>query len=1113
MRRDAATEAQVRAAAPGTSTWLSANAGSGKTRVLTNRVARLLLNGVMPQHVLCLTYTKAAASEMQNRLFRTLGEWAMKEDADLRQDLQALGVDGTLDAKTLRGARRLFARAIETPGGLKIQTIHAFCAAILRRFPLEAGVSPQFTEMDERTSYRLREEVLEQLALGPEQGTLDALAAHYTGDDIVKLTDQIAGERAFYGDSEPESALLSMLGLGALPETGGILSSVFLGGEAALINALVPILLAGSSNDQKLGKALAGVPLDTPCMASLLALESLLLLKSEPFAAKTSQPTKPTRAAAPELTEQLHQLSFRVEEARRARISRLTYDKSLSLHRFARAFLPLYQAAKDRRGWLDFDDLILKTRDLLSRPGVAEWVLYRLDGGIDHILVDEAQDTSPTQWQVIDLLAQEFTSGQGARPDTSRTIFVVGDKKQSIYSFQGADPAEFDRMQAHFDRQLGQVGAAFLPMQLEYSFRSSSAILSVVDQTFPPHNRQGMGETVLHRAFHTVLPGRVDLWPPIEKGPGPERPVWTDPIDTLPDTHHTVRLARRIAEDIQAMLARGETLRRADGSTRRITAGDILILVQRRSELFHEIIRACKTAGISVAGADRLKIGGELAVKDLTALLSFLATPEDDLSLACVLRSPLFGWSEARLYDLAHGRKERYLWAELRRRSIEFETEHALLQSLLSDADFLRPYELIERVLTRHGGRRKLIARLGEEAEDGIDALLSQALNYERTDVPSLTGFLVWFARDEVEIKRRPDSAGDRLRVMTVHGAKGLEAPVVILPDTGDRPLTLRDDFLTPPGGAPLWNMPKAESPEAVLTARAAGLEKEREERQRLLYVAMTRAEQWLIVCAAGAVKQSDCWYNRIAAAMDHAGAVDHGFPHGPGKRYQVGGWGEQADQAAQSPAAPTIALPDWAQRPAAIPPRPAQALAPSDLGGAKALPGEGREEAAAKAHGTAVHLLLEHLPALDPSERDSAGTALLPADTPDPRAALAEAQAVLAEPGLAFLFAAETLAEVPVSAEIAPLGGARISGIIDRLIIQPDRILAVDFKTNTQVPTRAEEVPEGLLRQMGAYADALAQIWPGMAVETAILWTARPALMALPSQLVALALARGAPS
>lgn len=1110
-RRDEATERQVQAAAPTSSTWLSANAGSGKTRVLTDRVARLLLEGVSPQHILCLTYTKAAASEMQNRLFQRLGAWAMQDGETLARELHELGVERRIDADELNNARTLFARAIETPGGLKIQTIHSFCASILRRFPLEAGVSPQFVEMDDRAAKLLRAEIVEEMADGPDVDAIDALAAHYSDSDFERLTGEVAKHAARFSTPKDKTEVWQMFGLKPDVTEQGILAGVVLGSEADLFAALMPALQAGSPNDVKAHAKLAALDPANIGFADLEILESVFLTgptTKQPFSAKIgSFPTKATQKTLGAHLDGLNNLMARVESAIETRNSLYSAEKTLAIHKFAAVFLPRYEQQKQLRGWLDFDDLINLTAKLLHDPQVASWVLYRLDGGIDHILVDEAQDTSPQQWDVIERLAQEFTSGEGAMPDRLRTIFVVGDRKQSIYSFQGADPEEFERMRQEFEARLGSANLPFQSLQLEYSFRSAEPIMRLVDCTLQDHAGQGLGDSIRHRAFKTGMPGRVDLWPIIPKTEAPEQKDWHDPTDKIAENHETILLANRIAGRIAEMCNGAVIPQEVDNTgtykMRPVTEGDFLILVQRRSALFHEIIRACKSRNLAIAGADRLKIGGELAVKDLTALLAFLATPEDDLSLAAALRSPLFGWSEQELFDLAHKRPAKtFLWSALRNVRDTYPDTIAMLDALRKDADFLRPYELLERILTRFHGRKNLLARLGDEAEDGIDALLNQAMAYERMDVPSLTGFITWLQAEEVEIKRQMDSASNRIRVMTVHGAKGLEAPIVILPDTVGRGSGPRDELYPTDSNDVMWKVKAEVSPGVMRAARDRLKLSQEQERLRLLYVAMTRAEKWLIVCGAGKPgKEGKCWHAMIEAGMKTAGAV----PHGDWQRLEYGDWGGEVE-VKKPDDKHDVSLPDWVRTDAEIPDRPAQTLSPSQLGGAKVLVGDGNglSEDAAKQRGSDIHLLLEHLPARPQTEWPDIAAMLLPDAAPD---VLAEVTALLTNPDLAFLFDDNTLAEVPVTANLPDLGGKRIHGEIDRLIISPEKVLAVDFKSNAIVPENPAKVPDGLLRQMGAYQAALGMVYPDYKIETAILWTRTGALMYLEHKAVTAAL------
>ncbi|MBP1805133.1 double-strand break repair helicase AddA [Rubellimicrobium aerolatum] len=1116
-----ASERQRQAADPLASTWLSANAGSGKTRVLTDRVARLLLAGVDPANILCLTYTKAAAAEMQTRLFKRLGGWAMKEDGRLIEELRGLGLTEGLEPVNLQEARRLFAQALETPGGLKIQTIHAFCASLLRRFPLEAEVSPQFRELDDRGMALLRAEVAEEMAMGPQAPLVDAVARHLSGDAFDRMLEAVAGKRDAFWPCPAEADLRAVLDLPGDACEESLLACIESAERRKLLRDVAELCDAGGVNDQKAATALLAVCGHSPFrLDSLADLEKLFLYgesaeKSGPFTAKIGAfPTKALRGKAPDLIERLEALMRDVEAGRDLRLCLQAHARNRDLHAFAAAFVEAYERRKLARGLLDFDDLIARARRLLTDPAVAQWVLWRLDGGIDHILVDEAQDTSPGQWAVIERLAEEFAAGEGRDPQRRRTIFVVGDRKQSIFSFQGADAEGFDRMQAHFRERLGRIGQTLQSTALEYSFRSSEAVLRVVDATFRDH--AGLGdEPPRHLAFKAGMPGRVDLWPPIPKTEKDkdDRP-WTAPVDSVDPEDASQVLARRIADAVHRMVHHDSLPVEANGvwMRRPVTPGDVMILVQRRGALFSAIIRELKSRNLDVAGADRLKLKGELAVRDIEAVLRVLALPDDSLSLACALKSPLFGWTERQLYRLAQPRPEgQSLWDALRQAGPC--EALAILHDLRDKADFLRPYDLVNRLLLRHDGRRRLLARLGPEAEDGIDAFLAQALAYEGEAVPSLTGFLEWRGQDETDVKRQMDAAGDRIRVMTVHGSKGLEAPIVLLPDCASRrPPTLSPLYPLPGRRHVLWACPAADMPRVMRERKAALLAAQEAERRRLLYVAMTRAESWLVVCAAG-----DCgpesWHGTVRQGLAALEAPEHPFFDEPGG-LRYGGWDHLTPiprpdrQDAPDPTPPV----DLAPVPS--PPPHVQARAPSDLGGAKILDDEDADQdpeavrARSLARGHLMHLALEHLPRTSPeavlSLLAATEEAALAGDLPE---IVAEARALIAAPGLAELFGPGSLAEVELSAEVEGLG--RLHGLIDRLIVTPEAVTAVDFKTNRLVPDTPEQVPEGILRQLGAYVAMLGALYPGREARTAVLWTRAARLMPLPSALVMAALRR----
>ena len=1122
MIQNDATQRQIEAADPTQSTWLSANAGSGKTRVLTDRVARLLLAGTRPENVLCLTYTKAAASEMQNRLFQRLGEWAMMAKGQLRDQLIELGTEATIDDAYLNNARTLFASAIETPGGLKIQTIHSFCAGILRRFPLEAQVSPQFKEMEDRAAQLLRDEVLDEMASSDYADVVAGFAKYYTGADVSQFLASITGRKAAFSPPPTADTLAEIFDIPANLTQQSLIDAIAGPNDLDLIKRLIPICLVSGPNDQKAAIKLQSLNLNTPPdMTDLSVMEDVFLFGKDAknsYGAKIdSFPTKGIRTANPDLIEDLNDLMQRVEDGRDTRWCWLALEKTRALIAFAAPFVDAYEIKKTQRAALDFDDLINKAKALLENPVVAQWVLFRLDGGVDHVLVDEAQDTSPNQWDIVRLLTQEFSTGEGANPDRARTVFVVGDKKQSIYSFQGADPEGFDRMRHHFAGELGKVDKRLMDRKLLYSFRSSAAVLQLVDQTFRGEMAEGLGDHIQHLAFKDDMPGRVDVWPVIEPSQKEEERDWDDPVDLKGKTNHKVVLAKQIASEIKRMIDH-ETLPvkekdDADWSRRKITPGDFLILVQRRSDLFSEIIVACKSAGLDIAGADRLKLGGELAVKDISALLQFLALQDDDLSLAAALKSPLFGWPEKQLYDLAQPRPKRQTLWEALRTSGKHEDTLTILKDLRNRADFLRPYDLINRLLIRHDGRRNLIARLGHEAEDGIDALLSQALGYEQSSVPSLTGFLTWLQTEDVTVKRQMDSASDRIRVMTVHGAKGLEAPIVILPDTTNRKREVRGDLLSS-NGRVFWKPKSDVMPQVMRDMQDTMLDAQDRERRRLLYVALTRAESWLIVAAAGDVgkEDHDSWHGTVSAALDHLDAVDHPTTFGIVNRFSRLNWNGGPITAVPVAAPIKTVKPAFGDVLPDIPVRPIT-LSPSNLSGAKIIVGDTHTDDSerALAWGRIIHLLLELLPDVDPDLRQATAVRLVQNHPDaglidDPTVLVDEALQTLIIPTLSWVFE-DGLVEIPISATLPSLGGERIFGVIDRLIITDKDVIAIDYKSNRIVPETPNQTPDGLVRQMSAYRDALYQIYPSHQIRTFLLWTKTGTLTELPNAMLDAAL------
>ena len=1138
---DPATIPQVNAANPHRASWVSANAGSGKTKVLTDRVARLLLTGTPPQRILCLTYTTAAASNMQNRLFARLGSWSMLPDQRLREELLFLGEDpDSLDYARLSQARTLFARALETPGGLKIQTIHAFASGILRRFPLEAGVSPNFKSLDERASRMLREDVLDSVSLhGPEE--FGDLARFIAESKLHELTEEIAGRRLEFDREGIDGIVCRIFDLEPPvkpPEYW--IRRLFAEPDVEMLERLIGGLRDGSTTDRKAARLLEGLNLYKPTVADFNILKRVFLFgptASTPFEPKIDRfPTQATRLRMRVPVTTVNNYMRRVAADRTKVNDSAAAVRTMVLHRFARLYLDEYDRRKRAECCLDFDDLINKTLYLLSDPQAAQWVLYKLDGGIDHVLVDEAQDVSRKQWRIISDIAEEFTAGRGAS-ERIRTVFAVGDEKQSIYGFQGAAPEKFAEMKALFRDRYEDAGQDFVEEELDYSFRSSRAILEVVDRVFERREEPGFEGDIRHKPYKSSLPGRVDVWPAIGSLSFEVAPDWHASELVPGAVSATNRLARKLALRVKQMVGPPNAEQIAAGDEiRPVRCGDILILVRRRNDLFRSIIIELKAAGLPVAGTDRMVLSESLAVSDIRALLSFIATPSDDLSLATALRSPLFRMTEEELFSIAYGRGRVSLWRSLMASKERFPGIVSTIRDLMEQANRLRPYELIEHLLTVNKGRDFLIARLGKESAEPLDAFLHLAMEYDDEESSSLTGFLEWSSAD-YEVKRQLDQAGDEIRVMTVHGAKGLESPIVILPDTADRKFRHNaDGLLMGEDDFPLWNTAKADRPRRLEEAELRRQQDEANEQLRLLYVALTRAESWLIVAAAGSAGE-DSWHGMIQDAVlsSRFETVEQADEQPEEEqdeaavqeiiRLSYGEWPSPANVKAFSERSDGPDLPEWVHTrpPELVPTRSTRS--PSRLGDgrpaaeqAAAAAESSRTQEDAMARGTMIHLLLEHLPAGKGAESREKSMSLLRCAFPneDPKVfeeAHREAVQILDNPDLAFLFSDSTLAEPGVSANLNGLKGDRILGYIDRLVVEADRILAVDFKSNLRVPMGESDVPEYILRQLGAYHEALEQIYPGRRVEVAVLWTRTAELMNVDFRLCREALCRSGPS
>ncbi len=1141
------SDPQRLAADPGLSVFVTANAGSGKTKTLIDRVARLLLAGAEPETILCVTYTKAAAAEMQRRLFGLLGKWSVLDDERLAKELADLEGDGVYDTARLSAARALFARALETPGGLKIQTIHAFCEKLLRRFPLEAGVSPGFRVMDDAAAAAVADaarKAVARLALAGHPGVADAYARFSVALDFRAFHAMFA---AFETSRSKLKAHLDATGglEGAIthawrtcgfsqpvdPES--LLTEAANRLDASLLREAAGVLAGGSATDQKNAARLAALAADP----SFEAAWEALFTKAGTAATWTGKAA--VLKARPHLSEGLIAAQDALLAARETAASAETATDTAYALVLAHAYLAAYEIEKQAVGGLDFADLIEKTRELTADAPQAAWVLYKLDGGVAHMLVDEAQDTAPDQWAIVRALAGEFFSGEGlpTKGGLTRNMFVVGDEKQSIYSFQGAAPEILIQEFEHHRVRAEGAGQRFERVDLLASWRSTPEVLSFVDAAFAaperaaailPRTAGAEPEPIRHEAKRTDQ-GCIDLWPLEVEAPGDERTAWDAPLDEASEASANRRLAERIAGEIAALIARGDAvLDKETGKPRAATAGDVLILVRRRGALFEEILRALKHNKIPVAGADRLALSEHILFDDLLALARFVQFPNDDLTLAALLKSPFCDLDDDSLYALAHGRDREPLWSRLAARAgerAEWRDALTFLQLALDEAR-RRPFEFYSHLLGARdtkgtSQKARLLRRLGAEAEDALDEFLAQTLAAEARGVQDLESLAAALVSLDITVKRELEAGRDEVRVMTAHGSKGLEAPIVFLPETTLMRGARGSPLVETEHGGFLWARSSTACGPAAAAAWGRRQQKEDEESLRLLYVALTRARDRLVLCgrinARTKPENLQGWWRALNDAFaDPAIAPNVRLVNQAGFEFQRYGPDPARTLRLIEGGVAETAPPVWS-REAARPDAFARYASPSDLGEGAVAPtasplartrGLGRFR-----RGELIHRLLQVLPDLAPEVREASARRMLarePDLTTDQAAEMVEAAfGVLNDAQFAEVFGPGSRPEVAIAGGASRLPpGLSISGRLDRLVVLPDRVLVADFKTNRPSPDRIEDADPAYLRQMALYAAVLAEVFPDRPVEAALVWTDGPKLMPIPELLLAQSLA-----
>ncbi len=1151
-----ATQRQRAASNPMASSWVGASAGSGKTKVLTDRILRLLLPrenaepATRPEKILALTFTKAAANEMSQRLSKRLSQWAVMDDDTLRKDMDESLLGRTPTKEEMIAARKLFARVIDAPGGINIMTLHSFCQSVLGRFPIEAGIPPHFKALEESEAAMLLKQATDEVLAGhnldsPElvAQSLARLATLTNEEQFEKLVKNALGERhqfqkildRTFGVDGLYTKLCQSLGVqaGSTPEKAiQDFVTALRAREKELRNACMCLSNSDKKTSQERGQAIQFF-LDQDLegrVQSYQSYKSAFLKDDGDFYKNLATQDVINKNPDVEgiLTSEAQHLYAFEDTLKSIACTQSTKD----LFTVLEEIISRYQTLKTLHGGLDFDDLILKTLALFqgdvspmrTLENVTPWVMFKMDGGIDHILVDEAQDTNPEQWEIIRLLAQEFFTGDSAK-EITRTLFVVGDEKQSIFGFQRAAPEKFGDMFDYFQEKIKASHQKFDPVDINTSFRSSQAILNAVDATFiQSHAQKGMGKKYApHRAQREGQEGIVELWPILKseqvEGESSQSDEWSVPDKVVELRSGSIQMAKKIGDMIFKWLDNKENL---ESRNRPIQPGDILVLVRSRNAFVMQLVRELKTLGVPVSGVDRMVLAEQLVVQDLCAAINFALLPEDDLTLACLLKSPFIGINEEELYVITQGRAGHSLWQAFKEVPLHKNIQD-WLESLIVRASESRPYEFLSHILqtpcpaNSRSGLEAVRSRLGEESLDPLNEFLNAAILFESGHSASLQEFIKWHKTGTSEIKRDLDEGGGVIRIMTIHGAKGLQAPIVFLPDTvrqrngaaGTNLYWHHKTGLELPFYCPSANA----MPKAMLPAKERLQEIDDEEGRRLLYVAMTRAEDRLYIGGYyNKKKPSDktpTWHKDIESGLLNLANTKQILPqNSEDKQVTLRLHYERTARPDKAKAVQgkqqTVQIDrtqSWIDKPAPkepFPPKPLIPSRPSEQEPAAASPltqaGANRFK-----RGIVTHKALQYLPQIEKSRREAALKTFLanPAqelshDIQD--SIFKEVITILNDPVFGDLFGQDSMAEVPITGLIG--GTHLVSGQIDRMLVRENEVLVVDFKTNRPPPQNPQDVPSAYIRQMEIYRAALKAIYPNKAIRTALLWTDGAMLM-----------------
>ncbi|MDX5488077.1 MAG: UvrD-helicase domain-containing protein [Wolbachia endosymbiont of Andrena praecox] len=1068
---------------PNFSVWVNASAGTGKTKILIDRVLRLLLEN--KRNILCLTFTNAAANEMENRIHSILSKWAICSDSVLAADLEQLDffpmssqcvtLGSRKNKDYLTRARRLFSELENL--GLTIQTIHAFCYKLISSFPIEAGIAPNCTLSECKELHSIIfNKVLHNETV---QDDINLIATEIDENKLRDLLYTLCIKRSISAnDSKYIKDKLS-----APDEIHDLQSETI-----EHVERLAEILSEGSKRDQSYSAILYStvIPVldtgiqkkrtsvsysdDTGIKWNDTKIENLakVFLKSESHEKKSisSIATKSILEKFKDAEQIIESVQNVVFTYIRDMNSYQIFKRTSSLLGVFKVYVDLYNSEKSKNALLDYNDIIDLATNLLSDPDHKDWVLFNLDQKIDHILVDEAQDNSISQWKIITNLCDEFFAGN----DEKRTLFVVGDVKQSIYRFQGANPHLFNYMQQYFHTKTG--GRDWISCQLEKSFRSTPEVLMLVDRIFNNFRAEISfnDNEIKHVPHRENDQGYIEIWPALPRRKEKEQRALQIPLTCKEGYTIADRLlAQTIANRIHNWLNEGRILVAKD---RHIEPRDIMILVRQRNVLVDYIISELKKANVPVVGRDYFRIMDYIAVQDLIALAEFLLLQANDLALANALKSPLFNFTEDDLFNIAYDRKEHSLWERIQDYSVVIYSE---LNYLINLSRTESPLALFTHILRT--GKKKFAARLGLECFEVLDEFMNLVLQFEN---PSLQAFVQWIKENNPEIKNDMQSERNAVRIMTIHKSKGLQAPIVFLVDTNTVPRN-SESIIFDGTEAPFW-CGKNNNAYCDQVKREKKLE-DYNEYLRLLYVALTRAEDELYILSKEPV-QKGSWYDLI---------TKYGEPYEKKQRGLRPIFKEKVEVLCVNANYPYIYKKrDYFDVPViSLPPALAHSsvssqrvtLESSEKEGAEWIPVSATWMTDGYARGLIIHSILQYMPKIEKERRKNWVRKYLD------NINISEDKDEIYSKILAFnekygyLFDLEGKSEITLSGII---DGEPVLVRLDRLCITQDKAIIIDYKSHRNVSV---SLLNEIKKQMLTYKTLVQEIYPNKQVEFMVIW------------------------